>query len=331
MPGRGRKGIGSPALWRAALAGSWLLAGCASAPAPVSAPEALLAYVPPLQGRVPHPPSQTSSPPHRFLVNCRATSPPSGWGVSQVRSLQLSVVKWFAEGHLELGCGPSCRACKPSACRRAGLCGDLPPPCEGLRSCPAQAASLPAAPRDSASASAHPTVSVTLIQFHKCLEIKVNPSSYHLKKEKERQTSFKPRMRKDQLQHLEETEWAAGTHGVTGPQKLAWASGCPGSAWTRGFLCPLGPLLEEQVNSRIIVKRCPDQLVPMPRKDPAIVRGLETRPEIRVTWVEGTGAHVPSRGTQGDSSAIYSPAGAAWAERTGNEEPGSSSAPGGPP
>lgn len=119
MPGRGRKGIGSPALRREALAGSRLLAGCGSAPAPVSAPEALLAYVPPLPGRVPHPPSQTSSPPHRFLASCRATSPPSGWGVSQVRSLQLSVVKRFAEGHLEF--------------RRAGLCGDLPPPCEGLR------------------------------------------------------------------------------------------------------------------------------------------------------------------------------------------------------
>lgn len=51
-------------------------------------------------------------------------------------------------------------------------------------------------------------------------------------------------MRKDQLQHLEETEWAAGTRGATGPQKQAWASGRPGSAQTRGFLCPLGPLLE---------------------------------------------------------------------------------------
>lgn len=33
----------------------------------------------------------------------------------------------------------------------------------------------PAAPGDSASASAHPAVSVTLTQFHKCLEIKVDP------------------------------------------------------------------------------------------------------------------------------------------------------------
>lgn len=45
-----------------------------------------------------------------------------------------------------------------------------------------------------------------------------------------------------------------------------------------------------------------------------MVRGLETRPQVKVNWTQGTGACVLSGGDAGDSIAIYSPTRAARAK-----------------
>ena len=49
----------------------------------------------------------------------------------------------------------------------------------------------------------------------------------------------------------------------------------------------------------VVVKRFPDQLAHIPRRDPVMVRGLEARPQVKVNRVEGTEAHVLRGGDAG--------------------------------
>lgn len=140
-----------------------------------------------------------------------------------------------------------------------------------------------------------------------------------LKKKKERQTIFQARDGK------EPAAVCVGKTKESADSGCSWAQGpgpkssvhlrLPESVQGEGFpLSCSAHCWGHRLILEVVVKRFSHQLVHIPRTDPTMVRGLETRPQVKVNRVQGKGACVLSGGTQGDSSAIYNPARAAWAK-----------------